>query len=442
MAAQESEQAQSPQDGRVDLVQLARHVAFAFVVGAAGAAASIVLTLSVTFAGGLSAHYPWLLFALPAFGLASIGLYKLLRLPVNLATDNVIDQFRANERISGGVAPGILAGTCLSVLGGASVGMESGALQMGASVGSVIGRPFKLAPVWRRGRTIPDGYPAALGMAAAFSALFFAPLGSMMFVLELARFDRAVLRHVPTMLIATVTAYLIARAVGIGDVIPKVALPGMSWDIAAHCLLVGLCCAVAGVLFASGLRLLRRVVRHRVGRPFVAVAAGGLLFAALVLAFGWQAYEGTGMGLLRGALAGEAGGPDFAIKAALTVLVLGFGFKGGEIMPMFTIGALLGCTLGHVAGAPAGFSAAIGMAALFAAASRCPFAALLMGAEIFGWAALPFLLIAVAVAYAGSYDVGVFGRGAAGHVLHVRREARRARDADTLQDESTAKEAR
>ena len=141
-------------------------------------------------------------------------------------------------------------------------------------------------------------------------------------------------------------------------------------------------------------------------------------------------------------MAGGAGGPDFAIKAALTVLVLGFGFKGGEIMPMFTIGALLGCTLGHVAGAPAGFSAAIGMAALFAAASRCPFAAVLMGAEIFGWAALPFLLIAVAAAYAGSYDVGVFGRGAAVHVLHVRREARRARDADALQDEPTAKEAR
>ena len=99
-------------------------------------------------------------------------------------------------------------------------------------------------------------------------------------------------------------------------------------------------------MFGTGLRLARRVVRHRIGRPLIAAAAGGLLFAGIVLAFGWQAFEGTGMPLLRGALAGHAGGADFAVKAALTVLALGFGLKGGEIMPMFTVGALLGCALG------------------------------------------------------------------------------------------------
>ncbi|MFR5196528.1 MAG: chloride channel protein, partial [Eggerthella lenta] len=67
----------------------------------------------------------------------------------------------------------------------------------------------------------------------------------------------------------------------------------------------------------------------------------------------------------------------------------------------------------------------LGMAAFFAAAGRCPLTALLMGAEIFGWASLPFLLIAVAAAYAGSYDVGVFGRGAASELARVRRRARR-----------------
>lgn len=425
MGAQDGEQAESLQDGRFDLGQLVRHTACALVVGAAGAAASIVLTLTVDLAGTLSRRFPWLLLVLPALGLASVGLYKLLRLPMNLATDGVIERFRANERIPGGVAPGILGGTFLTVLGGGSVGMEAGALQMGASVGSMIGRPFKLAPVWRRGRAIPNGYPAALGMTAAFSALFFAPLGSCMLVLELARFDRAVARHVPTMLVAAFVAFAIARPIGIGDLIPTVALPALSWASVAQCLLVGLCCAVGGALFASGLRALRHATRHRVGRPLVAAAAGGLLFAGLVLAFGWQAFEGTGVGFLRGALAGHAAPGDFAVKGALTVLVLGFGYKGGEIMPMFTVGALLGCALGLATGQPAGFSAALGMAAFFAAASRCPLAAVLMGAEIFGWLALPYLLIAVAAAYAGSYDVGVFGRGAASELARVRREARR-----------------
>ena len=189
---------------------------------------------------------------------------------------------------------------------------------------------------------------------------------------------------------------------------------------------MGLCCAVGGALFAACLRALRRAMRRRAeARPFALVTVGGLAFAGIVLACGWQAFQGTGMGLLRGALAGSAAPADFAVKAGLTVLVLGFGFKGGEIMPMFSIGALLGCSLGLATGAPAGFSAALGMAAFFAAAGRCPLTALLMGAEIFGWSALPFLLIAVAAAYAGSYDVGVFGRGAASELARVRRRARR-----------------
>lgn len=411
--------------GVLDAGQAVRHTAFALVVGVAGAASSIVLTLSVTLAGHLSARYPWLLLALPAFGLASMGLYRLLRLPVDSDTDRVIERFRNNERISGRLAPGILLGTCLSLLGGGSVGMEAGALQMGASVGSVVGRPFKLAPAWRRGRAIPNGYPAALGMAAAFSALFFAPLGSCMLVLELARFDRAVAKHVPTMLVSAFAAYFAARVFNIGDIVPRVAVPGMTWEAAAHCLVVGLFCALFGALFASALRAARRFARRRGAGPALSLAAGGLLFAGLVLAFGWQAFQGTGKALLDGALAGHAGTADFAVKALLTVIVLGSGFKGGEIMPMFTIGALLGCALGSSLGAPAGFSAALGMTGFFAAASRCPLAALFMGVEIFGLAATPFFLIAVFAAYAGSYDVGVFGHGTATELARVRRAARR-----------------
>ena len=389
-------------DGRTALGRLSRRASFVLVAGAAGAASSIVLTLSTGFAQSLPARFPWLLLALPVLGALSVGLYRLLRLPAALTTEGVVDELRAGRRVPGSLTVGILGGSCLTLLGGGSVGMEAGALQMGASTGSVLGRAFKLPPA--RGRDgASDGYPGAIGMAAAFSALFFAPLGSCMFVLELVRFDRAVLRHAPAMLAAALVAYAIARAVGIGDHIPRVALPGLSWAVAAHCLLVGLCCAVGGALFAACLRALRRAMRRRAkARPFALVAVGGLAFAGIVLACGWQAFQGTGMGLLRGALAGSAAPADFAVKAGLTVLVLGFGFKGGEIMPMFSIGALLGCSLGLATGAPAGFSAALGMAAFFAAAGRCPLTALLRGAEICGWLARPFLLIAVATTWACS----------------------------------------
>ncbi|KGI72549.1 hypothetical protein HMPREF9458_01689, partial [Eggerthella lenta 1_1_60AFAA] len=183
-----------------------------------------MLTLSTGFAQSLPARFPWLLLALPVLGALSVGLYRLLRLPAALTTEGVVDELRAGRRVPGSLTVGILGGSCLTLLGGGSVGMEAGALQMGASTGSVLGRAFKLPPA--RGRDgASDGYPGAIGMAAAFSALFFAPLGSCMFVLELVRFDRAVLRHAPAMLAAALVAYAIARAVGIGDHIPRVALP-------------------------------------------------------------------------------------------------------------------------------------------------------------------------------------------------------------------------
>ncbi len=410
--------------GGVNLPQAARHVLFALAVGVVGAAASIALSLSVDLAARLQARFPWLLLLLPVLGAASVLLYRALKLPAHLATDTMVDRLRRNDRVPPALAPGILAGTFLTVLGGGSVGKEAAALQMGASFGALVGRPFKLAPV-RAGRpAIPRGYAAAAGMAACFGALFFAPLGSTVFVLELARFDRAVARHVPTLLLASLTAFALARITGIGDAIPRVGVPGFSWPFVAQCALVGLACGAAGTVFGAALRGARRIVRSHVGRPVLAAVAGGLLFAGVVLAFGWQGFEGTGMPLLRGALAGHAGGADFAVKAGLTVLALGFGLKGGEIMPMFTVGALLGCSLGGLMGASAPFSAALGLAAFFAAASRCPLAALFMGAEIFGLAAAPYLALAVAVAFAGSRDVGVFGRGAASEFVRLRARAR------------------
>ena len=410
----------------IDSGQVLRHVVFALVVGVVGAGASIVLSLAVDFASGLVARFPWLLFVLPLFGIVSLLLYRLFKLPVNLATDTVVADMRANRHVPFALAPGILAGTCLTVAGGGSVGKEAAVMQLGASLGATVGRPFKLQAVRRerRGEGRLEGYAAACGMAAAFSALFFAPLGSTMFVLELVRFKVSVVRHTATMLLAALVAFAIAKPIGIGDAIPPVTLPALSWEAAAQSLLVGLACAGAGALFAAGLAGTRHFMRHKVGRPIIVVLVGGLLFAALVFACSWQRFEGTGMPLLQGALAGNAGSGDFAIKALLTVLALGFGFKGGEIMPMFTIGALLGCALSQLTGASAPFLAAVGMVSFFAAASRCPFAAFLMGAEIFGFAIVPFAAIGVGAAYLGSRDFGVFGHGLASHLVRLRRKAR------------------
>ncbi|MCI2242254.1 chloride channel protein [Adlercreutzia faecimuris] len=410
--------------GVIDGGQVARHALFAVAVGVAGAAASIVLCLCVGLAWDAYQACWQLIFALPALGILSLLLYRAWHLPLDMTTHKVVGYIRDDREVSPWLAPGILIGTCLSILGGASVGKEAGALHMGASLGDLVARPFKLRPVHRAdaGQSMA-GYAAATGMAAAFAALFFAPLGSCMFVLELARFKRTVTKHLLSILLACFVAFALASAVGIGDVIPKVALPALSWPAVGQCAVIGVACAIVGTLFVKAIDGLQRVTARRSRDYYLWVAAGGLLIAGLTLAFGWQPFGGTGGPLLADALAGRAGTWDFAVKAVVTALALGLWFKGGEIMPSFTIGALLGASCTAMTGGDAGWSAAVGVVAFFAAMSRCPLAAILMGCEIFGWEGAPLFAIAVAVSFPFGRDVGMYGLGATSAVYHLGRAA-------------------
>lgn len=460
--------------------QVLRHGVFAVAVGVVGAAASVVLCLVVGWAYDLVCAHGWLLYLLPIFAVASLLLYRALKLPLDTTTHTVINDICADRPISPALAPGILLGTALSILGGASVGKEAAALHMGASLGDLVARPLKLRPltgVWKGGsradgaggadggdgavesagaskgavgsvdasKGTDDGlgaaggadigggasggvhaYAASCGMAACFAALFFAPLGSTAFVIELSRYDRSVWRHAPFMLLACFVAFGLASIIGIGDVIPKVPLPALSWPVVGQCVVIAVACALVGTVYIQIIDGAQRLTKRISQNYYLWAALGGVLMAVLVTLFDWRGFEGTGANLLSDALAGRAGGWTFAVKALLTIVCLGLWLRGGEIMPTFTVGALLGasCTV-MTQGDPA-FSAAVGLVAFFAAMSRCPVTAFLMGCEIFGWAAAPAFALAVAVSFSLGRDVGLYGRGATG-ILKRATSAARAR---------------
>lgn len=444
--------------------QVLRHGVFVVAVGVVGAAASVVLCLVVGWAYDLVCAHGWLLYLLPIFAVASLLLYRALRLPLDTTTHTVINDICADRPISPALAPGILLGTAVSILGGASVGKEAAALHMGASLGDLVARPLNLRPmtgVWK-GESHADGaggadggdgavgsagaskgaaggagsgggasggvhaYAASCGMAACFAALFFAPLGSTAFVIELSRYDRSVWRHAPFMLLACFVAFGLASIIGIGDVIPKVPLPALSWPVVGQCVVIAVACALVGTVCIQIIDGAQRLTKRISQNYYLWAALGGVLMAVLVTLFDWRGFEGTGANLLSDALAGRAGGWTFAVKALLTIVCLGLWLRGGEIMPTFTVGALLGasCTV-MTQGDPA-FSAAVGLVAFFAAMSRCPVTAFLMGCEIFGWAGAPAFALAVAVSFSLGRDVGLCGRGATG-ILKRATSAARAR---------------
>ena len=178
--------------------------------------------------------------------------------------------------------------------------------------------------------------------------------------------------------------------------------------------MIAVACALVGTVYIQIIDGAQRLTKRISQNYYLWAALGGVLMAVLVTLFDWRGFEGTGANLLSDALAGRAGGWTFAVKALLTIVCLGLWLRGGEIMPTFTVGALLGasCTV-MTQGDPA-FSAAVGLVAF------------LMGCEIFGWAAAPAFALAVAVSFSLGRDVGLYGRGATG-ILKRATSAARAR---------------
>lgn len=398
--------------GGFDIKQMGKHCLFALVIGVVGAFVSIILCLLVRWSYELFSMAKWLVWALPVLGVATLAIYKRWNLRLDLTTHRVIQKMRGDHPVSALLAPGILLGTCMSILGGGSVGKEAGALQMGASLGSTVARPFKLKSIYRKDSSESmNGYAAATGMAAAFSALFFAPLGSCMFVLELTHFRKSITKHVATMLVACFVAWGVASIFGIGDIIDKVAIPDVTWMLVGQCAVIGVVAAIMGTIFDSAIHWLHDLTWRISKNYFIWVVFGGLVFATLITFCGWDHFTGSGANILMDALHGQFGAWDFAIKALLTLVCLGFWFKGGEIMPSFCIGGLLGASCTYLTGGDPAFGAAVGIMGFFAAFSRCPLAAFLMGCEIFGWAMAPFFAIAVAVSYMFGSPVGMYGDG-------------------------------
>lgn len=405
----------------IDKKQILPNLVFIVAVGIASAFTSIVLCLCVNAAYHISQQAAWSVFFLPVLGIISLAFYKAMKLPYDYGTDDLVMQMRENKPVSPTLAPAILVGTCLTTLGGGAVGKESSAFQMGASIGEVLCRTFKLKNLFtnKADRNV-YGYAALMGMSATFSALFFAPLGAVFLVFELTRFKT----FSPTRFIALVASAFIAAAIaypfGIGDIIPRVAIPSITPELMLQVVLIGTLGGVLGRFFGGSLRTVRAWQREKIRHPYISVALVGVAIAILVMVFSLQAFEGGGMNLLKQAAAGSIGTWDFAIKAALVFLALASGFKGGEIMPTLVIGGLLGCSLGQLVGIDPSFATAIGVMTFFAGMSRCPIAAFFLGFEVFGIEIIPYLLVGIAFAYFGSRDIGYYGKG-------VRSEAHSAR---------------
>jgi H+/Cl- antiporter ClcA len=381
--------------GRANRIARAfRWAALAAVIGIVAGFGAVLLSALANGADALHARYPLTLWLLPVFALASAWLYRRLDMPFDIGTLSVIKAQQSGARVPVRLACAIPLGTALTLLGGGSVGKEAAALQMGGAIAS------GLSDMAEEGEDARSTF-LLCGMAAAFSALMFAPVAATLFVLEVSRMKPSRLLSPKTLcvLLSSAVAYSVARFFNVGRLWSfDIAVPPVQ-NVLLEVLTLSVLCAFAGLAFVLLLKTARTVAVSFLGNPYLRVLVGSGIVIALTVACGSSDFSGTGAALIEQALAGDSVfGWTFAWKMALTVVCLGFGLKGGEIMPVFCIGACLGSAFGFVTGTPYACMAAVGLVGLFAACARCPLAAFAIGVEAFGWSGAPCFAVAAVVA--------------------------------------------
>lgn len=374
---------------RVLVLWLVLAAAVGLVCGGVGTA----FHLSVEAVTELRGEHGWILWLLPLAGLVIVALYKGTRCE-GMGTNNVIRAVQSGEAVSPLLVPAIFLGTVLTHLCGGSAGREGAALQMGGSIGYNVGRLFRLSDHDRRTATV-------CGMAAFFSALFGTPLAATLFAMMVEDVGLTFsVAFVPGFLAALV-AYGVSLACGISPTRFALAdAPALTADAVLKVMVLGAACAVVSRLFCGLLHFTEHELPKRLPNPWVRVAVGGIAVVALSYLMGVGRYNGAGMGVIAAAVEqGEALPWDFLCKALLTAVTLASGFKGGEVVPSFYIGATFGCAVGPLLGLPAGFSAAVGLVAVFCGATNTLIPSILMAYELFQGEGLELVALGCGVCY-------------------------------------------
>lgn len=392
-------------------MKIAVHVAAAFLrwtltgllIGAICGAVGGLFAMAVEKATELRQEQGWLLYLLPVGGLLIAGMYRLMKLPLSIGTDEIIRTCRTQGKVPILMAPAIFVSTVLTHLLGGSAGREGAALQLGGSIGAAVG---DLAHPREDGRSIWE----LCGMAALFSALFGTPLTATLFVLEVVEVGRFNTRALLPCLVSALSGNLVAKWIG-APVEPFFLASGLAQTGVIPLLQaagLGVASALAAILFCVVMHFAGKYFQKLFKNDFLRIAAGGMGVIAFTLAIGTTDYNGGGMHVVFAALRGEAAPVAFLAKIVLTAVTLGAGFKGGEIVPSFFVGSTLGCTVAGLLGLSPALGAALGLAAVFCGVTNAPLAAVMLSVELFGAEYLPLFGIAVAVSFMLSGHISLY----------------------------------
>ncbi|MFB9861964.1 chloride channel protein [Rufibacter immobilis] len=375
------------------------------LVGAIGGSASALFLVLLDAVTEYREADPWIIWFLPAGGFLVGWLYHTWGTTSAAGNNLLIQEIQKPTRhlLPWVMAPLVLGCTLITHLVGGSAGREGTAAQMGGALADQLTKLLRLRPRDRRTLLI-------CGVSAGFASVFGTPLAGTVFALEFSTIGKIRYQALVPALLAAIIADGVATAWGVEHTLyPTIEVPALTvWKFGAT-LLAGICFALAARIFSWASHNMAAFFQKQVLYAPLRPALGGGLLLVCILLLGTTKYIGLGIPTIVAAFETPLPPYDFLIKIALTALTLGCCFKGGEVTPLFFIGATLGNALSPWLPLPMELLVGMGFVAVFAGAANTPLACTLMAIELFGAPSGVYAALACVVAYLFSGHTGIYG---------------------------------
>lgn len=364
------------------------------VIGVTVGLVGTAFSYGMNYATATREAHPELILGLPVAGLVIVLLYHIARRDNDKGTNSVLLAVRSEERLPIVMAPLIFVSTILTHLFGGSAGREGAALQLGGSIGNWFSKVFR--------RNADDEKVMIMcGMSACFSALFGTPMAAAIFSLEVVNVGTMYYSALVPCVFSALIAAGVAKGLGVhSEAMTIMEIPDFTLLSGVQIVILAMLCAVVSVAFCVLLHVVASKGKKLLPNPYIRIVVMAAVVIVITLLLQTADYMGAGMGIIEKCIVhGEVKPEAFLIKMLLTAITLGAGYKGGEIVPSFFIGATFGCVLGGVLGISPSLCAAVGMIAVFCGVTNSPITSLLIALELFGMDAFPYFLLGVAVSY-------------------------------------------
>ncbi|MBP4138456.1 voltage-gated chloride channel family protein [Flavobacterium geliluteum] len=373
------------------------------LIGIFSGSASAFFLISLEWVTQFRIQHDWIIWLLPIGGLL-VGLsYHYWGASVVKGNNLLLEEYEKPQKvIPFRMAPLVLLGTLITHLFGGSAGREGTAVQMGGAIADQFTKLFNLNNSERKILII-------LGISAGFASVFGTPLAGAIFALEVLYFSKINLKSMILSFLVAYAAYFTVEFWHIKHThyhIPEV--PEITFTNLLYTVIIGALSGLAALLFSRTTHfwgsLFSKKIKYPPFRPFV----GGIVLAIAIAGFGFSKFSGLGVPVIVASFSSPNPWYDFLLKILFTGFTLGAGFKGGEVTPLFFVGATLGSALSLIIPLPIALLAGMGFVAVFSGATHTPIACTIMGLELFGIQPGIFIAIACTIAYFSSGSVGIY----------------------------------